>query len=231
MCEKVGLLHLTKELNDQLVSVYLYLLKQNFPHIAGLQNTLLQQRQNPAIHHEDGQMLLQIIHIRGSHWATIQIMNGNEILLYDSAYSTVTLDTVDVISKLIHCTESTITIHIMNVSKQAGTMDCALFAMATVTSLALGDDPVTVVYDQQQLRSHFLESLVTRNIKAFPLLKSKRVASRYKKSEKFQVYCYCRMRYDGSKMICCDSCEEWYHLRCIKTDSIDVDKWFCDNCV
>ena len=44
----------------------------------------------------------------------------------------------------------------MNVSKQVGATDCALFAMATVISLALGDDPVAVVYDQQQLWSHFL---------------------------------------------------------------------------
>ena len=56
-----------KELNDQLVSVYLHLLKQKFPHIARLQNTVLQERKDPTIHREDGQMLLQIIHIRGSH--------------------------------------------------------------------------------------------------------------------------------------------------------------------
>ena len=43
---------------------------------------------------------------------------------------------------LIHCVKSTITIHVMNVSKQAGAVDCALFSMATVTSLDLGDDPV-----------------------------------------------------------------------------------------
>ena len=63
----------------------------------------------------------------------------------------------------------------MNVSKQVGAVDCALFAMATVTSLALGDDPVVVVYDQQQLRSHFLDSLVTGHIKAFPVLKSRSI--------------------------------------------------------
>ena len=66
----------------------------------------------------------------------------------------------------------------------------ALFAMAAVTSLAMGDDPVAVVYDQQQLRQHFLESLATGYLKAFPVLKSRRVASQQNKSEKFQVYCY-----------------------------------------
>ena len=136
-------------------------------------------------------MLLQIIHIRGSHWAAIQMVKDNEVLLYDSAYSTVTMDTVDVISKLIHCMESIITIHVMNVSKQVGATDCALFAMATVTSLALGDDPVAAVYAQQQLRSHFLECLITGHLKAFPVLKHRRVASRQKETEKFQVYCYC----------------------------------------
>ena len=104
-------------------------------------------------------MLLQIIHIRGSHWAAIQMVNDNEVLLYDSAYRSVILDTVDVISKLVHCVKSSI---IMNVSKQAGAVDCALFVMATVTSLALGAREV--VYDQEQLQSHFLQSLLTGHI-------------------------------------------------------------------
>ena len=63
-----------KSLNDQLVSVYLYLLKQNFPQIAGLWNTVLQQQKDPVNHNEDGQMLLQIVHIRGPHLAAIQMV-------------------------------------------------------------------------------------------------------------------------------------------------------------
>ena len=48
------------------------------------------------------------------------------------------------ISKLVHCVKSSITIHVMNVSKQAGAVNCALFAVAIVTSLALGDDSVAM---------------------------------------------------------------------------------------
>ena len=222
-----------KELNDRLVSVFLYLSKLTFPNIAGLQNTVLQQREDPKIPRQDGQMLLQIIHIRQSHWAAFQMVNSSEVLLYDSAYSTISMDTVDVITKLIRSMESTITMQVMNVPQQAGAVDCALYAMAAVTCLALGNDPVVVVYDQQQLRAHLLNVLETGSLTEFPVLKRRRVASRIKKSEKFQLHCYCRLRDDGTKMVCCDGCNQWYHLRCIKIDvnSIDADKWFCKNCI
>lgn len=181
-------------------------------------------------------MLLQIIHIRESHWAAIKMVDNKEVLLYDSAYTTISMDTVDIITKLIHSMESAATIHVMNVAKQAGMTDCALFAMATITCLALGTDPLAVVHDQQELRSHLLNILVTGKVTEFPTNKKRRIVSQMRRTEEFQVYCYCRMRYDGTKMVCCDNCDEWYHLRCINTDSeidinsIDVDKWFCKRC-
>ena len=37
----------------------------------------------------------------------------------------------------------------MNVQKQAGAVDCALYAIATVTCLLLGHDPKSVVFNQK----------------------------------------------------------------------------------
>ena len=135
-------------------------------------------------------MLLQIIHIRESHWAAIKMVNNKEVLLYDSAYTTISMDTVDIITKLIHCMESAATIHVMNVAKQAGMTDCALFAMATITCLAMGTDPLAVVPDQQELRSHLLNILVTGKVAEFPTIKKRRIVSQIRKTEEFQVHCY-----------------------------------------
>ena len=101
-----------RQLNDNHVSVYMYLLKQRFPHIRGLQNTLLQQRLDPVIElnrKEDG-MMLQIIHIQDNHWVAIQQQSEDEVLMFDSAYTEISSKTFDLISKLIHSEKNQLTV-------------------------------------------------------------------------------------------------------------------------
>ena len=89
-------------------------------------------------------MSLQIIHTRSSHWASLQI-SGTNIYLYDSAYSSASTDKIEVVAQLVRSTKRFIEIQVMNVAKQSGSVDCALFAMATITCLALDTDPLSVV--------------------------------------------------------------------------------------
>lgn len=47
-------------------------------------------------------------------------------------------------------------------------------------------------------------------------------------------YCICRGRDDGTFMICCDSCNEWYHGRCVHITARkakEIDKWICEFCI
>ena len=216
-----------KELSDLHVNAYQALLKSNFPQIHGFQNTLLQQKY-PLEHSE----VLQVIHVRKSHWATIET-SGSNVYLYDSSYTSLSTDTYYTIAQLVRCKESEIKIHVMNISKQTGSTDCALFALAIINLLALGGKPSCVVFNQQELRPHLLNSFECGTVSAFPVLKQRRPASMICKMEICPVYCYCRLPDSGEVMTCCDGCDEWFHNQCINSSTVELttqDAWYCHNC-
>jgi hypothetical protein len=39
--------------------------------------------------------------------------------------------------------------------------------------------------------------------------------SEEEEEEASSCYCWCQRADDGSPMICCDSCSEWFHIRCV----------------
>lgn len=48
-----------------------------------------------------------------------------------------------------------------------------------------------------------------------------------------QLYCICRKPDDGGLMICCDWCEEWFHVSCInisEEEAYRIKKYKCPNC-
>ena len=46
-----------------------------------------------------------------------------------------------------------------------------------------------------------------------------------------ELYCICRKPDDGTPMVCCDGCDEWYHIRCIGLHKDEVNnllvKFYC----
>ena len=46
-----------------------------------------------------------------------------------------------------------------------------------------------------------------------------------------ELYCICRKPDDGTPMVCCDGCDEWYHVRCIGQHKDEVQnllvKFYC----
>ena len=53
----------------------------------------------------------------------------------------------------------------------------------------------------------------------------------YSDEDDDELYCLCRKEDDGTPMVCCDGCDEWYHIRCVKLHKDEVNnllvKYYC----
>ena len=93
-----------EKLSDLHINFAQTLLKLQFPWVNGLQNTLLQSKNNPEKPLQDQ---LQVIHCcTRDHWivaSTVHCKDG-EVNIYDSVYSTVDEETDKVLANLFHYT-------------------------------------------------------------------------------------------------------------------------------
>ena len=123
----------------------------------------------------------------------------------------------------------------MNVAKQAGAQDCALFAIANLTTLAHGGNPTTEVYDQQEMRCHLINCFEKNKMEQFPLAKKRRPLNSVVDTVKINIFCTCRLPYkEDERMVGCDKCDEWYHIDCLSTPLQNLvrekENWFCEKC-
>ena len=61
---------------------------------------------------------------------------------------------MEAIANLTRCREKSFTVQIMFVQKQSGAVNYLLYAMAVATCLAHKEDPTTIIFDQNELRTH-----------------------------------------------------------------------------
>ena len=111
------------------------LLKRQFPHLNGLQPTVLQAKKTLGVRKPLPNQL-QVIHSRGNHWilaSNIGCANG-DVNIYDSVYSSVDKATIAVITQLFQSSA----VKMVKSPKQKGGTDCGVFAIATATALAHG---------------------------------------------------------------------------------------------
>ena len=236
---KSGIVTLTKqdkdrligghELSDAHINFAQFLLKHQFSNIDGFRNTPEQNKSYIRRFPESSAKLMQVIFIRECHWACV-LIHENQVRLYDSAYTSVSADTFQVVARLVQCAEPSFQIQVMNISKQRGAVDCGLYAIAVLTSLAFDQDPTTFVYDQQAMRPHLITSFEEMKIAPFPVLKHRRPADKVSKVEECILHCYCRMPDDGYEMVCCDLCDAWHHKACVNDSYCKDSSWLCAHC-
>ena len=131
-----------------------------------------------------------------------------EVELYDSLQLSPDLHTQTVIAKYLKSKLHSIRIKVVNVATQKGSSDCGLYCTAMMTSLANNDDPVNVVYNQQEMRIHLRQCFENEVMEKFPISKARRMKKRILKEIICLIYCKCRLPEpdDNSNMVQCDKC-------------------------
>ena len=80
-------------LSDRVIEAAQLLILQQFPHVSGLQNPILQQTLTFQVHRGE---FVQIINVRNNHWCTVSNIGcgEGEVKVYDSMYPSVSTGTV-----------------------------------------------------------------------------------------------------------------------------------------
>ena len=124
-----------RELSDNHINFAQEILKIQFPHISGLQSTLIiaKCQKVPVT-----STYLQIIHSRGNHWiVATNIRCDPKLQVFDSLYSSVDEATTKFLRHLF----GPCVIEVGDSPMQNGGTDCGLYAIATCVSLANNQKP------------------------------------------------------------------------------------------
>ena len=228
--DKQALVSKNDWLNDNHMTCAQLLLKHQFPHIGGLKPIIeMKTRSVKPLPPQS----LQILHTCGNHWVAASTMKteNEDISLYDCKHSTVGTTTKVLLAQLVHTDKPTFSVKLSSVSKQSGSSDCGLYAVAYITHIAFGDDPSLVIFNQSKMREHLLKCLEEQQMQPFPIMKKLRTSGSPSRVIEVQVCCYCRCPDDGSKMVACDGeCGNWFHVKCINTTVHRNKKWYCKIC-
>ena len=228
-----------EQLTDVHITAAQKLIQKQFPHLDGLQSPLLSQGDRFLAMVDEG---VQIHHI-GNHWVTSTSIGG-KITVYDSYYSyklsTSLCHQLALLYKLLVITEEDgervdphLVVDVPNIKQQDGTKDCSgVFAIAYAYHASLGDDLSTIMFDQKKMRQHLETCFQLGKLSCFPHSIGYKPKEMHFPLHEIEVFCSCQMPETWDDMVCCDSCEEWYHLRCINLKSIpnSEEQWFCSAC-
>ena len=135
-----------------------------------------------------------------------------------------------VIADLLHTKSKSISVVYANIQQQKGGSDCGLFAIATAKALCSGKNPVYCNFDQSAMRPHLIKALQTKTLDNFPNKNRNVKSALLKREDSIEVFCVCQLPDDESVMIECESCQDWFHLNCLKIPNevlYTPDCWYC----
>lgn len=230
-------------LSDKHVAAMNKILQRQFPMLHGLQDTLVLAR----YHKYDSQAskFVQVVNISNQHWiaASNLFCSPGVVEIYDSLpnYSFNSSTLKEQVATVLKTEEKSFQLHHVDVQRQSGGADCALFAIAFIVTLALGEDPHITSYKQDQLRCHFVSCVDEKHFTRFPAPDRPRRLGRHRllKKQEVPVFCKCRLPWNRNStrgpLVECQSCKEWFHQECMGIEQSFIDnpklKYNCKFCL
>ena len=220
-------------LDDKIIDLGQAMLKKQHPHIGGLQSVVLGEKLAFTLQTEE---FVQVLNINNNHWIVISTIGCKQatVNVYDSLHGRLPSHAKCVIADLLRSQEAEITINYMDVQWQSNGYDCGLFALANAAMLCNVMNPTKFTLDQGQMRKHLANCLETGRFTVFPIRGRRRKISP-PHMETFPIYCICRLPDDGSQMIECDKCQNWFHTNCVRATRAALAQssapWHCSVCV
>ena len=226
------------QLSDEHIDHAQALLADDFPSIGGLQSTCIYAVESCTNAISRSESFIQILNVGGLNWVTISNVNcpADTLNVYDSMNFKLNRHDnerfLEQLSAMIKTPNSSFTVLRPQIQQQTGGNDCGLFAVAIATSLCFGDDPQGQFYYQAKMRDHLASCYLSGKMKRFPSSTVERKGTLYSKVS-VDVYCHCRKPHkEGTFMVQCIRCQEWYHRMCEKVPRIVSPEtiFFCRNC-
>ena len=220
------------------------MLRKQFPHAKGLENTTLGPIFNFSIQKVE---FAQILNTGSHRWVLVSnagYYNPSDVHLYDSLFSgRITLFIQKQIASILHEEGSSFKITVPKVQRQINYDDCGVFAIAFLVSLLHGLNPSDLTFDNAAMRQHLLASLKNGSFLPFPLSKVQEKRSKLPIFvQDVSVICDCRMPWENSGKKSpsrwsaeCSNCKEWYHRKYMPTIPHMIFKgssatWRCPKC-
>ena len=156
-------------LSDKHMHAVQKLLKSQFPHISGLQPTVLGSTNQWDVLKSEG---VQNLH-QTNHWVCMSTIGcpPDTAYFYDSMLynkSRLPIPVTRDIASLLNASGDVINVKVPQSQLQEGSEDCGLFAIATATSLCYGVPPSMIFWEQRKMRSHLKRCLENMKMTPFP---------------------------------------------------------------
>lgn len=221
-------------LTDLEVNAAQVLLQRQFPHVQGMQDTLLG---STLMFNIIAKEMLQILHDGHLHWLLISTLGctDGQVKIYDSLMSPPSLQVQLQIASLLCSHLPKMQCAYQSCQQQNGGADCGLFAIAFAVDICLGLDVCALAYEQSQMRTHLCKCIRESRFTSFP---RKDPNQRIKKCKAVAVsvplYCVCRLPDNTQEqMVQCTACKDWFHVSCQRVPKAVIGTtklWNCSCC-
>ena len=189
---------------------------------------------------------VQIVNISNDHWICLsnKLSSPGVVEVFDSKphYTFNSFVLREQVAVILKTKEKSFELRHIDVQRQNGSADCALFAIAFATTLCMGEDPHISNYRQEEMRLHLAYCFQGQKMLPFPApdrprrLRKERLIHR----DTVAVFCTCRMPWDkynskNGPLVHCQMCKEWFHQQCMNIEQKIVDyptlKYNCNACL